>query len=50
MTNYNRDTSDKARQYCSPEVKVIPVKAQGMLCQSGNEPMREYDYGDGGFV
>ncbi len=37
------------KRYTSPTVKVVFVKAQGVLCESGNEPMRELDYGNGGF-
>lgn len=35
------------RQYRSPEVRVVFVRAQAVLCQSG--PMYEHDFGDGGF-
>lgn len=39
------------KQYASPRTTVVFVKAQRVLCNSnGNEPMREVDYGDGGFV
>lgn len=40
---------DCGKRYSSPEVKVVFVRAQGILCQSGNGPMYEKDYGDGGF-
>lgn len=46
MDNNNNFTPEE-RQYRSPEVRVVFVRAQGVLCQSG--PMREQDYGDGGF-
>lgn len=35
--------------YKAPKANVIEVNPQGVLCQSGNKSMREYDYGDGGF-
>ena len=38
------------QQYRSPETGVFFVKTQGLLCQSGNVPVREDDYGDAGFV
>ena len=41
-------SSSEERQYRSPEVKVVFVKAQAVLCQSVG-PMYEKDYGDGGF-
>lgn len=38
------------QEYTSPSVKVIEVNAQRVLCVSyGNDSMREYDYGSGGF-
>lgn len=40
--------SSDDRQYRSPEVKVVIVRAQTMLCQSGGSTY-EKDYGDGGF-
>ncbi len=44
------DNIDSEEVYKAPQVKVIEIKVQSVLCQSpGNEPMREYDYGDGGF-
>lgn len=49
MTENIRNASEQGLQYRSPQVKAIVVKVQGVLCQSGNEPMREVDYGDGGF-
>ena len=50
MTDNNRNASGRGMRYRAPQVKVIEVKARGILCQSpGNEPMREVDYGDGGF-
>ena len=51
MNNDIQNTSVEAsiQQYGSPEVKVIFVKAHGLLCLSGNEQMREHDYGDAGF-
>lgn len=50
MTDNVKNALNQSLQYRSPEVKVIFVKTQGILCFSdGNEPMREYDFGDGGF-
>ena len=40
---------DNRKLYSSPQAKIIFVKAQNVLCQSGNEAMREYDFGEGGF-
>ena len=41
---------DSRKDYNAPQAEAIEVNAQNVLCQSnGNEPMREYDYGDGGF-
>ena len=38
------------KDYAAPQAEVIEVNAQKVLCLSeGNEPMQEYDYGDGGF-
>lgn len=38
------------KSYKAPQAKVVEVYVQNVLCQSkGNESMREYDYGDGGF-
>lgn len=38
------------KDYAAPQAEVIEVNAQNVLCLSeGNEPMQEYDYGDGGF-
>ncbi len=50
MTDKTSNTNENMLRYRSPEVKVLFIKAQRVLCQSpGNEPMREHDYGDGGF-
>lgn len=49
MIDKTTNSIDIKLHYRSPEVRVVFVKAQGLLCQSSNEPMREYDYGDGGF-
>ena len=50
MIDKTNNITDNRLRYRSPEVKVIFVKAQSVLCQSpGNEPMREFDYGDAGF-
>ena len=38
------------KAYKSPQAEDIEVSVHNILCQSdGNESMREYDYGDGGF-
>lgn len=44
-------TNDKyiCLHYRSPKINVIEVEALKVLCQSGNEPMNEVNYGDGGF-
>lgn len=36
--------------YVAPKVKPLEIDAQGIICQSGNESMREVDLGDGGFT
>lgn len=42
--------TDSMLRYRSPMINVIEIKSQNVLCQSnGNEPMREVDYGNGGF-
>ena len=41
---------DPKKEYKAPQTKVIEVNAQNVLCQSGNEPMNEVDYGNGGFI
>lgn len=45
MTDNNRNAPDKSVQYRTPQVEVIEVKAQGLLCLS-NEPMGENDISD----
>ena len=50
MTDNIESTLSQAGLYTSPQMKVISIKAQGVLCQSGNEwSMRESDLGDAGF-
>ena len=50
QTKYIAAAENNVKWYRGPEVRVVFVKAQGMLCDSnGNDPMREYDYGNGGF-
>lgn len=44
----NTTSGDSKKLYRSPEARVDLVKAQGVLCGS-NDPIREYDYGTGGF-
>ena len=36
-------------RYRSPQIKGIHMMVQNVLCQSGDGPMNEKDYGDGGF-
>lgn len=36
--------------YIAPTAKTVEICAQGIICQSGNESMREVDLGDGGFT
>ena len=51
MIDKTNNITDNRLRYRSPEVEVIFVKAQSVLCQSpGNEPMREFDYEDAGFT
>ena len=45
----NIAAEDSRQQYGTPKINVIFVKAYDVLCLSGNEPMREDDYGDAGF-
>ena len=35
--------------YVSPQVETIEIKAQAIICQSGNQRMDWQDLGDGGF-
>ena len=37
------------KSYKAPQARVVEVYVQNVLCQSGNEPMSEEDYGNGGF-
>ncbi|MCQ2118673.1 MAG: hypothetical protein MJY84_01985 [Bacteroidales bacterium] len=49
--NNNDNTTDRMLRYRSPRINLIEINVQNVLCLSpGNESMREYDYGDGGFV
>ena len=43
------NTNDTTLRYTSPQIKEIPINVRDMLCLSGNAPMGEGDYGDGGF-
>lgn len=45
--NHNNMSMDIKSDYISPLCKVIEVKTQAVLCQSGGMP--EYDWGNGGF-
>ena len=40
---------DSKKDYNAPQAEAIEVNVQNVLCQSGNEPMNEVDYGNGGF-
>ncbi|MCQ2052091.1 MAG: hypothetical protein MJY74_07805 [Bacteroidaceae bacterium] len=35
--------------YVSPKVETIEIKAQAIICQSGNQRMDWQDLGNGGF-
>ena len=35
--------------YASPQVEIIEIKAQAIICQSGNQTMDWQDLGNGGF-
>ncbi len=48
MIDTLNNTTDSRLCYRSPKIRVIEVKVHSVLCGS-NDPMREYDYGDGGF-
>ena len=49
MTDKDKKMEPICTAYLSPQVKVVLMSSLNVLCQSGNEPMREADYGDGGF-
>ena len=49
MMEKDKKTESIDATYLSPQTKVLFIKSQGVLCLSGNEPMREHDYGNGGF-
>ena len=49
MTDKTNSAKDICLCYRSPEVNVIEVNVQSVLCQSGNQNMYEKDFGDGGF-
>lgn len=49
QARYDTAAVDSVKRYASPEIKVVLMSSLNVLCQSGNEPMREADYGDGGF-
>lgn len=40
---------DSKKDYKAPGAEVIEMNGMSVLCQSGNEPMNEVDYGNGGF-
>lgn len=44
-----QENIQKIELYESPSIKLISVNINGILCQSGNEPMGFEDLGDGGF-
>lgn len=37
-------------KYVTPAAKVVEFSLQSILCESGNQSMREVDLGDGGFT
>ena len=41
---------DSKKIYRTPQAKVIEVNIKSVLCLSSNEPMKEVDYGNGGFI
>ena len=49
MTDKTNEFTDSKVCYESPEIRVVRVNAQNVLCQSSNGPMYEKDYGNGGF-
>ena len=49
MIDNLRKISDHNLWYRAPQIKVIDVKVQDILCQSGSEPMPDVDYGNAGF-
>ena len=40
---------EQQQTYVSPVVKTLEIKAQAIICQSGNQRMDWQDLGDGGF-
>ena len=36
--------------YVAPTAKTVEISVQAIICDSGNESMREVDLGDGGFT
>lgn len=49
MINRTFNVKGNKLRYRKPEINEMSVNIQCVLCQSGNESMREYDYGSGGF-
>ena len=49
MIDETYDSAGGKLRYRSPAINVIPINVRDMLCSSGNAPMGEGDYGDGGF-
>ena len=50
MIDKTNDITDSRFRYRSPKITEISVNVQSVLCMSGgNDSMREYDYGNGGF-
>ena len=42
--------TEEKQTYASPRVKTVEIRSHGIICQSGNEPIKEVDLGDGGFT
>lgn len=49
MTDKTNKFTDSKFCYETPEIRVVHINPQNVLCQSGNGPMYEKDYGNGGF-
>ena len=42
--------TEEKQTYASPRVETVEISAQAIICGSGNEPMEQVDFGDGGFT
>ena len=49
MTDKTNNPTDNRLRYWSPKINVIEVNVHSVLCLSGNDPMLEVDFGNGGF-